>query len=43
VTAESIVSVIATESGDEAEKTAGALAEEVAAGEAAAQQEGSAS
>ena len=43
VTAESIVSVIATESGDEAEKTAEALAEEVAAGEAAADQEGSAS
>jgi simple sugar transport system ATP-binding protein len=43
VTAESIVSVIATESGDEAEKTAEALAEEVAAGETADNHEGSAS
>ncbi|MDY0908620.1 sugar ABC transporter ATP-binding protein [Microbacterium sp. CFBP9034] len=43
VTAESIVAVIATESGEEAEKTAGALAEEVAAGETATNHEGSAS
>ena len=43
VTAESIVSVIATESGDEAEKTADALADEVAAGGSTADNEGSAS
>ncbi len=43
VTAESIVSIIAAESGDEAEQHADALAEEVAAGEATADHEGSAS
>jgi simple sugar transport system ATP-binding protein len=43
VTAESVVSVIATESGDEAEKTADALVDEGVAGESAANHEGSAS